>query len=41
MLDESKPNGSKEHKRINVFPASKLKGCLHTNEVKKDPNGKP
>jgi hypothetical protein len=41
MLDGSKPNGSKEHERINVFPTSKSKGCLYTNEVELDPNGKP
>jgi hypothetical protein len=39
MSNESKPNGLKEHKSINVFFASKSKGCLHTNEVEEDPNG--
>jgi hypothetical protein len=35
-----KPNELREHNNITTFLASRLKGCVHTNEAKKHPNGK-
>ncbi len=34
-----KPNNPREHKNITTLFASKLKGCVHTNEAKKHPSG--
>lgn len=35
-----KPNDLREHKNITTLLASKLKGCVHTNEAQKTPEWK-